>query len=252
MSRFLVTVLLFACVIGLSPSLAHAYSDGTRFEDPTLLGGAGGRFFTGAPADGYGCAVCHTGGTPPPIVFAGLPAAGWDPGVTYDLTLAFPEGARSASAVVEIADESGQGVGTLELVQDADLDAADRCRDGTAATSIVPVAGRTLARTDACGAARARVRWIAPASALTGLRIFASMVVANDSGDFTGDAAATVATPLRASSAPETEAGHLGQRCSIDHGVGAAPRGSIAWSLFALALLARRRRRWAGAALTSA
>lgn len=239
MSRLL--AILVACCALAAPSPVRAYLDGARFEAPALEGGGGGRFFSGAPADGYGCAVCHSGGTAPVISVAGLPAEGWSPGVTYDLTVAFPEGTRSGGAVVEIADGSGSGVGTLEAIPDAELEAADRCRTGTGATSIVPLADRALARTEVCGAARARVRWTAPTSPVTGLRVFASMVVANDSGDPTGDGATTTATPLRARGAPELEAGHLGQRCSIARG---DPPGDrflpAAWLIVVLALARRR------------
>jgi hypothetical protein len=50
------------CLVAL-PLPVHAFSDPARFgkypEEEGGLGGGGGRFFTGSPADGYGCSVCH-------------------------------------------------------------------------------------------------------------------------------------------------------------------------------------------------
>lgn len=198
----------------LVPAPALAYRDGARFVEPVLEGGAGGRFFSGAPRDGYGCAVCHEGAAAS-VTVEGIPSAGWDPGATYDLSVIFPAGARSVGAVLEVASEEGDGVGDLELVPDAELEAADRCRDDTAAVDLAPVTGRHVARADACGATRARVRWTAPPAAVAGgVRLFVGAVVADDSGDFTGDAAVTLVRPLRARGAPEVEAGTLAQRCS--------------------------------------
>jgi hypothetical protein len=232
-----VTRALLLLTLALLPARARAYLEPARFTDPVLEGGAGGRFFTGAPGDGYGCAVCHDGGAAE-VGVEGLPEGGFEPGAEYDLALIFPADARSAGAVIEIADEMGEAVGALALVPEGELEDADRCRDDAPAVALVPADDRLLARAEVCGARRARVRWTAPDGPVSGVRLFASAVLGDDSGDPTGDPTVTLVRPLRARSAPLLEAGRLGTRCS------AAAARADAPLLLALALLlaiARRR-----------
>jgi hypothetical protein len=47
-------------LIAAAPPAAHAYSELERFGEPAVDGGGGGRYFTGAPTDGYSCHVCTT------------------------------------------------------------------------------------------------------------------------------------------------------------------------------------------------
>lgn len=232
-----------AMVIALAPaSAARAYLDPARFSAPAIEGGAAGRYFTGAPDDGYTCSVCHRGGGEPRLALAGVPEL-WDPGATYELVLTLPEGARSAAANLEIAGGEADGeLGTLELVPDAELEAADRCRDDRPATSVVALEGRLVARLEACGAARARVRWTAPATPRTDVRYFAAAVTANDSGDPTGDGAATLVAPLRARGAPEPTGARIAQRCTIGHGRAEAPWALIAALALLLAARGTKRR----------
>lgn len=229
-----------AMVMGLAPARAHAYIDATRFEAPAVEGGAGGRFFTGAPGDGYGCSVCHRGAAPPSLTIAGIPGEGWDPGAIYELTIALPEGVRSSAAAIEIADELGNGVGALAVIPEAELTDADRCRDGTTATAPVSIPGRLVARAQVCGAEQVRVRWTAPPSARTGLRVHAAMVAGNDSGDPSGDGASVVAMALQARGAPEVEGARLSARCSIGR---ARDRSLPAALVLALLVITARRRR---------
>src|SRR5262245_23122316 len=59
--RWLAIVVACGCLLGF-------VDDARAFSDPTIygkypsqkLGGGGGRYFTGSPADGYSCSVCHT------------------------------------------------------------------------------------------------------------------------------------------------------------------------------------------------
>jgi hypothetical protein len=237
-----VIALVVALVAIASP--AHAYLDPARFDAPAIDGGAGGRSFTGAPRDGYGCSVCHRGGTPPAVEITGIPDEGWDPGRTYELVVAMPEGVRSAGAAIEIADQEGDAVGTLALVPVAEQQAADQCaRDplrGLAATAIVPVPDRLIARTTVCGAERARVRWTAPAEPVTGVRVFAAMVASDDSGDPSGDGASVTARPLRARGAPDVEGAVLSARCSA--AAGGPFAGSVPLVAASAWVLLRRRR----------
>ena len=110
---------------------------GAACEDPTAdiwgcgwkLGGGGGRYFTGSPADGYGCSVCHTSKTPYsfPVVQYGVPMNGYVPGKAYQIRLTWPE-ATSQSAIAtsigrspktglnaELVAEDGGNAGRLQL-----------------------------------------------------------------------------------------------------------------------------------------
>jgi hypothetical protein len=229
-----------------SAQRARAYLDGSRFLAPAIEGGAGGRFFTGAPADGYTCSVCHREGQPFALALEGLPAEGWEAGQTYDLRIAFPAEARNVGAMIEIADAEGRGQGTLATVPDAELETADRCRTGEGATTVVlGVIGRQLARTDVCGAARARIRWTAPPMPIAGLRLHATAVLGDGSGDPRGDGSAVLVQPLRARGAPAPEGATLAPRCAVPAG----ERGTFAawWAIAAVAMVARAcRRRFAG------
>ena len=237
--------LAIACALSalLLPARASAYLDGRQFEAPVIEGGGGGRFFTGAPADGYTCAVCHRGGGSPQIQVDGIPAEGWDPGATYELAITLPTITRNTGATLEIADVNGVGAGTLGVLPDADLVAADRCRTMERATGLVTLPGRLVARTEVCGATQTRVLWTAPAIIPEELRLFVVTVAGNDSSDVSGDGVSTLAIPLRARGSPEIGAGRLEQRCSVS-AVGAAARS--AWWLAPLVgalLLFRRARR---------
>jgi len=227
-----------------APARAHAYLDGRTFTDDAITGGGGGRYFTGAPGDGYDCAVCHRGGAPLSLAVEGVPADGWQPGQRYDLSIAFPEGPRNVSAMLEIADEEGSAVGMLAALPEDDLADLDRCRVGTSAVVPVDVAGRTVVRVEPCGARRARVRWTAPSAPVTSVRLFASIVAADDSGEPGGDSTGRVVQPLRAMSEPPFEGGTLSARCSTS---ASSPRAASWWlggmAVAALATRARSRRR---------
>ncbi len=235
-----------AAVAALPAGRASAYLDPGRFDAPALEGGTEGRAFTGAPADGYGCGVCHRGGVAPALALGGLPPLGYQPGETYEFELAFPADARFASAVLELADGAGHGVGRLMALPEGALTDEDRCGPGgEGATALLPLEGRFVARTSACGARRARVRWTAPSTAVPDLRLFAGLVVSDGSGDPEGDGVAAVAFALPARDAPALETARLSQRCAVSGpGIGAAPLA--VWLAALAALVVRSARRRAG------
>src|SRR5262249_50188347 len=100
-------------VLVLSQSRARAFSDPYRFNDDVLAGGGGGRWFTGSPADGYGCDVCHAGARLRGIIVQGLPER-YLPGTMYDIQIDWPA-SEHVTAVVEVTDELGNGAGALAL-----------------------------------------------------------------------------------------------------------------------------------------
>jgi hypothetical protein len=234
------SVLACAFVWLAGPSTANAYLDGRTFEDEAVNGGGGGRLFTGAPRDGYDCSVCHRGGAPLAAELEGLPSEGWEPGRTYVLTIPFPDEVRNVGAVIEVANERGEGAGTLEGLASADLTPADLCRGDAPAAHGVEIEGRAVARVDVCGAQRLAVRWTAPSTPVTSLRVFASLVASNDSGDPSGDSTGRIALALRARGEPDLEGGRLTAGCAASRASSDAP-----FTLVTLALgwLAVRRTR---------
>lgn len=89
-SRALATV---ALICGTSAH-ARAFGDYELFFADPVDGGAGGRWFTGSPADGYTCSVCHEGGRQWPVQVDGLPTGqGYlpDPNKPYSITLSWNE-----------------------------------------------------------------------------------------------------------------------------------------------------------------
>jgi hypothetical protein len=124
-----------------SAGVALAFSEPSSYSDDAMKGGGGGRWFTGSPADGYGCDVCHTGNASQPnypLYAAGFPEGGYVPGQTYELQLRWPEFAAqdlavrammgadptSMGVVAEFVSESGIGSGVLEVPRKGAADTA--------------------------------------------------------------------------------------------------------------------------------
>lgn len=122
----------------LTPVPAAAFSAPSIYPTPAADGGGGGRWFSGSPAEGYGCSVCHTS-EPPGSSFTmdilGLPSqAGYKPGLAYPITVTWPEfrqvwflnrpNAAEAPAigfapavglVAEMVAENGHASGVIEI-----------------------------------------------------------------------------------------------------------------------------------------
>jgi hypothetical protein len=122
-SAVLIAALLCAGTLE-APARARVYGDLFRFNDGVAAGGGGGRWFTGSPADGYGCAVCHIGPAAQGVVVQGLPER-YQPGVTYDIYIAWPTTERIAG-LVELTDAQGHGAGTVGIT-DGPAPAAESC-----------------------------------------------------------------------------------------------------------------------------
>jgi hypothetical protein len=152
----------------------------------------------------------------------------------------FPEGARNVGAVLEIANEEGRGAGTLDGLASAELTPEDLCRGDAPAAHGVEVEGRAVARADVCGARRLAVRWTAPSTPVTSLRVFASLVASNDSGEPSGDSTGRIALALRARGEPDLEGGRLTAGCAARRASRDAP---VTLVTLALAWLAVRRAR---------
>jgi len=146
-SSFQCALALLLCLI--APAAANAYSTPDAFSDSPSSGGGGGRWFTGSPADGFGCSVCHertAGAKTFPLLVAGLALDGYEPAESREVVLKWPEfskrwrelrpdptqptpeGADSPSIglVAEFVAESGKASGTVEI-RGGSAGAAERC-----------------------------------------------------------------------------------------------------------------------------
>lgn len=120
------------------PDRAAAFSAPSVYAGNPEEGGGGGRWFTGSPAEGFGCSACHTGATGDdayPLKIGGVPFKGYELGRTYGVTLSWPEFAArwqqlrpdptvapmmgispAVGMLAEFVPESGQASGTVEIL----------------------------------------------------------------------------------------------------------------------------------------
>jgi len=228
--------LAIACLVWLGGvSSAFAYSTPALYtSDPWRTGGAGGRSFTGSPADGYTCNACHLGETRQRALRGG-PVGGYEPGATYDLEIAWP--GEQVGLTVEATDLQGIALGRLVSPPLDLLEEDELCLGGAPAAEVLElVDGRTPLGVSECGATRLRLQWTAPTEPVEG-SIFLSMVLADGDGTPAGDATSVIEVPL-------TPRGADGQ-CSLAADGGAKDRDHV-WSalvLFFLVGVALRRRR---------
>jgi hypothetical protein len=263
-----------------SAAPARAFTEPrTYFASPTV-GGGGGRWFTGSPAEGYACSVCHEPAGSERVELTGLPKSGYTPGESYDVVLAWPEfaarareireegkDAPSMGLVAELVAESGEGAGTIVVAPPDEADADELCSfpEGAMAAQLYrlhpgadPVEAGTRCTSDAlgercivavlsCGAEKLKLRWTAPA-ADQGPVWFAGGFVATEkvSGDPTHDAVTELQVPmLSADSGSSTHETTLHSDCAVAPTGARGVTGSagMAFALCALGLALRRSRR---------
>jgi hypothetical protein len=244
--------------LALQPRAAQAYSSFADYARSIEEGGGGGKFFTGTPADGYTCDVCHSGGESMSLDVIGLPEAGYVPGQSYEI--AFRWAVPHVALMAELTDMLGTSAGTIALVpyaqwtdaekcaQDA-FPAADVCRAGAAAgccRDLDPTRDacsfpdeRSLFWMLECGAQAARVRWTAPLQPVD-VWFSASMLSSNAGNDALGDGVTLLRRRLVPQGKSIERTGALGS-CHVAPGRSAA----FAWlaGLFAAAALGCLRRR---------
>jgi len=147
--RRCVGVFALAALIVAQPRVVSAYSTPDAFLLNPSSGGGGGRWFTGSPADGYGCSVCHarTAAKPVfPLLVAGLALDGYELSTAREVVLSWPSFSRrwkelrpdptqpvdlaadapSVGLIAEFVAESGKASGTIEI-RGAAAGAAARC-----------------------------------------------------------------------------------------------------------------------------
>src|SRR5688572_11632502 len=86
---------VIACAsLASAASHARAYSTPDAYVELPGQGGGGGRWFSGSPADGYGCSVCHSsaaGQKQFPMYVTGLPLDGYTLAEAREVVLSWPE-----------------------------------------------------------------------------------------------------------------------------------------------------------------
>lgn len=212
-----------------------AYSSPQSYARPAVPdGGGGGRWFTGSPADGFDCTVCHAGGEPIPLVIEGLPGGAWLPGETYELSITWDPPDAHTSLLAEFALADGQGVGEVALAPDALLLDDERCAGGPRAASVhVLDDGRSIVALGDCGASRLRLQWTAPDVSLDEAWLFVAGVHADVSDDPSGDGVMLERIRLPGPGTPQSPG------CAVTTRSGAA--GTLALALLALAFARRGR-----------
>jgi hypothetical protein len=193
------------------------------------LGGGAGRWFTGSPADGFGCNVCHTGRAGEELTISGLPVSGWAPGQSYEVSVTWPPYVKDVALIAEFTTEARAGAGTLELPRPDALKSTELCiaDEGGGSPAAIHDADnqRQLVSLVDCGAKLLRFRWTAPLMAAGPVWFNAGFVVSNEDAAPTGDGVTLVARPLASVGTPlQTE--QVAQGCS------AVPRNVRARSLF--------------------
>lgn len=272
----------------LHASTAYAFTEPRTYSDTPAHGGGGGRFFTGSPAEGYGCAVCHTGpGRTWPLSIEGLPDDGYEPGETYELVLRFEELSEhgrerreqgkvppAMGLVAELLAENGVGAGKLTISPADEAEDGELCvlppgqratqlyrvrpgeptREAGLACEASSLGQRCVMATLSCGASELRVRWTAPEQAQGPIWFSGGFVTAERAtGDTKNDSVTAISEILLPKGASQDYA-----TSTLESGCSAAPGrgGALGW-LAMLGLLVgfgirrRARRRVLALALAS-
>jgi hypothetical protein len=212
-----------------------------------LHGGGDGRYFTGSPADGFTCKVCHSGGKPAPLKVLGLPLAGYKTGSSYEITVDWPDDLLDVAMTLEISDDHGVAAGTLQVPPMKELLPSERCHgkdgdeglDHVGAGQVMLGINRVVIDMPACGARQLRFLWTAPPDDRGAVRITGSFVNGNDDKLTTGDGVTDIARVVGSHSDPSAVASHLGG-CSVS---GPRKGATNAWWAACLGLVCLASRR---------
>jgi len=225
----------FACALVSEASPARAFSDPHSYELGVVQGGGGGRWFTGTPADGYGCDVCHQAAGSVPIEVSGLPLeGGYSAGQSYELGVRWPADLEHMALVLEMVDDAGVRAGTLALPR---LDASlpeERCTEegaeGTPASELIDSPrGRQFATVIDCGSRALRVLWSAPPISAGRVWLSGGLVASDDKGSVEGDVAVLIHRPVAPAGASVGPVQLTESGCSM---VNASDRGdALGWAL---------------------
>jgi hypothetical protein len=256
----LATGLACAGFVLLNANAAWAFSAVESFGYKAARAGGGGRYFTGSPADGYTCRVCHSGGAEPTLGVLGLPLAGYVPNTRYEIIVDWSHTAGNLAAVVEITDTKGRRAGSIHLPPVSETDdpefcpavnegdpspassvvgvppegrATEYCGDATAAP---PAECRQVVSVTACGAARLRFLWNAPGADVGPVWIAGSTVLSDGQSDVGGDGVSDFSRVIGSPSVPAVLASKTRSGCSAL----ATPAACQWWPGIVAIALARR------------
>jgi len=232
-----------ACaLLACSPSAARAYSDPLSYADEAVIGGGGGRWFTGSSADGFGCEVCHEGGAVADLTITGLPLDGFVPGASYEITVGWPASAEHGALIAELTDEARMGVGTLQLPRPDATPETERCSGELlgAPSSALHMAsiGRQLISVVDCGARQVRFQWSVPAVAPSTVWMHVGFITSDEDTSPRGDGV-TMVNRVLVQQGTSQEAQVVAQGCDATRGT---ERGSWLAPLCLLAVFAWQRR----------
>lgn len=244
----LLALVVMCCVSGR----AEAFRLPTNFNQSADVGGGGGRYFTGSPADRYTCKVCHSSDAPPQIQLSGLPFDGYTPGQTYSFLIDWDDAWPSVAYNIEMTDGAGKALGTFSLPPTSELAPSELCGPIPGAV-VVPGPERTLALLTECGAHQTTIRWTAPLATqdatghLTAPQAWfsGSLLVSNKDGAVEGDAVMDLSRVFGPLGQAPPVATRIDGGCSVSD---AAPRArhrlaSLVYLLMAVHVLRRGRRR---------
>lgn len=236
--RSLAEVLLALCVS--VPGAAKAFSDPELFAQPAERGGGGGRFFTGSPADGQACSVCHRGGVEPVLGVAGLPAE-FEVGTSYDVTVRWAHPEIAHGLQLELLTDTSESP-LVELPALESLSTGARCEssaEGDPAVYLTAIDKRRIVGVRDCGASELSFRFVAPSARR--IAFSASVVRSDSSGTAEGDGALDLRHVIYARGQAPAAGG-----CAV----ASARRGSDLFSVLVvlIVLSAARRRRSKGLA----
>jgi hypothetical protein len=213
--------------IAASASRVHAYSSFGDYTRSIQEGGGGGRLFTGAPADGYGCDVCHRDAQGARLDVVGLPQNGYVPGQSYEITLAWPAEVPHVALMAEVSDAAGRPSGVTALAPYGTWALGERCEgNGFPAADVCRAGGaggagccrdlepnrdncsfpgeRAVLWVLDCGSRFARVIWTAPPPGSGDVWFSSEMVTSNLQNDARGDGVTSFRQRIRpAGAAPE-------------------------------------------------
>jgi hypothetical protein len=232
------TLLLAVAFLVASPALCRAFSLADFFAESVSQGGGGGRFFTASYFDGYGCNVCHSGGSAPKLQVNGLPT-NYQPGVTYDVEVSWDQPASRVALHLELVGRDGRVPGQVVLPDAATVDARGRCTgrpEGKVPAFERALGMRKVLGVEACSGLQSLRFRFTPAD-VPELAFSASSVRSDGRADVQGDGVTTMRKVIRRVGEPARTGD-----CALARGA-----ASSRWPLLVLVLLAlvaaRRSRR---------
>lgn len=205
---------------------ARAYQNPDMFSADPARGGGGERFFTGSPLDSYTCEVCHVSESPLPLRVVGLPAAAYQLGATYHVTVDWPDDLPRVALTMEMTDLRGRALGSWRESEPIALTAADHCMleaDPPSGIRIIAREGpRAIVSAIDCGQQQASLDWVAPTASEfppgvspPGAWFSGGLVASNRNGKLGGDSVAVFARALSAPGAPPVAANEVLGHCGI-------------------------------------